>query len=102
MGYDTFTHVKRFYCLVVEPLGVSLYDFLKANDYRGYWMQDIQSFAQQSMQALSFLHQHLKMTHTDLKPENVLLVSMEPGAATAFPREAECLKNRSSKGGPVG
>ena len=38
--YETFTHDSRFYCIVFEPLGTSLYDFLKATDFRGYWMQN--------------------------------------------------------------
>merc|ERR1712003_173990 len=50
--YETFTHEQKFSCLVFEPLGVSLYDFLKTNFFRGFWMQDLQVFAQQSMQAL--------------------------------------------------
>lgn len=94
---DTFTHVNKFFCLVFEPLGVSLYDFLKNNDFRGFWMQDIQSFAKQSMQALMFLHQRLRMTHTDLKPENILLCSMEQPRVERFPREAEWLKTRAGQ-----
>merc|ERR1712217_885332 len=86
--YDSFTHDKRFFCLVFEPLGVSLYDFMKKNHYRGFWMQDIQSMARQSLKALKFLHGELKLAHTDLKPENILLESMEPGRRSHFPREA--------------
>jgi len=103
--YETFTHETKFYCLVFEPLGVSLYDFLKNNGFRGFWTQDIQSFAEQSMQALSFLHDSLKLTHTDLKPENILLYSMEPPRHAAFPREAEWLRAKghdSSKAGALG
>uniref|UniRef100_A0A7S4SLT8 Protein kinase domain-containing protein n=1 Tax=Alexandrium monilatum TaxID=311494 RepID=A0A7S4SLT8_9DINO len=104
--YETFTHEQRFYCLVFEPLGASLYDFLKGNCFRGFWMQDIQSFAQQCMQALMFLHGHLRMTHTDLKPENILLQSMEPPYVDHFPREAEWLRRNGpsspSKGQAAG
>jgi len=92
--YDTFTYEQRFFCLVFEPLGESLYDFLKANDFRGFWVKDIQSFARQCMQALMFLHDRLHMTHTDLKPENILLCSMaEPRPAT-FHREQAWLRAR--------
>lgn len=85
--YDTFIHEAKFFCLVFEPLGVSLYDFLKDNGFRGFWMQDVQEFARQSLEALSFLHDRLKMTHTDLKPENILLVTREPPRTTNFPRQ---------------
>jgi len=94
--YETFTYEQKFYCLVFEPLGVSLYDFLKNNFFRGFWMQDLQSFSQQSMQALQFLHEKLKLTHTDLKPENILLSSMAAPQPAHFPREAEWLRRRRS------
>merc|ERR1719387_1718471 len=32
--YETFVHEAKFFCLVFEPLGTSLYDFLKDNEYR--------------------------------------------------------------------
>mmetsp|Transcript_163230 Transcript_163230/g.301382 ORF Transcript_163230/g.301382 Transcript_163230/m.301382 type:complete len:544 (+) Transcript_163230:106-1737(+) len=92
--YDTFTHESKFYCLVFEPLGVSLYDFLKDNDFRGFWLQDLQSFSRQCMEALRFLHDKLHMTHTDLKPENILLHSMQPAREDTFPRQAEWLRAR--------
>jgi len=98
--YDTFTHDRHF-CLVFEPCGVSLYDFLKSNSFRGFFMQDIQSFARQCLEALGFLHSKLQMTHTDLKPENILLESMEPPRPTNFPRESswqEARKSSKSRG----
>ena len=63
-------------CLVFEPLGKSLYDFIKANNYRGFEIEQMQSIAYQSLKALEFLHT-LKLTHTDLKPENILLKNDE-------------------------
>lgn len=85
--WETFEHGRHF-CLVFEPCGASLYDFLKKNSFRGFWLQDIQTFASQSLAALAFLHERLRMTHTDLKPENILLESMEPARQVDFPREA--------------
>jgi serine/threonine protein kinase len=91
--YDTFVHESKFFCLVFEPLGMSLYDFMKDNDYRGYWLQDIQSYGRQCMRALAFLHDTLRMTHTDLKPENVLLYSQQPAQPSTFPREVEWMRH---------
>lgn len=93
--FDDFP-LDKHYCLVFEPLGVSLYDFLKDNDFRGFWMQDLQSFAKQSMEALSFLHEGLRLTHTDLKPENVLLQSAAPPSASHFPRQGDWQRRRRS------
>jgi len=93
--YDTFSHGRHF-CLVFEPCGVSLYDFLKNNSFRGFWMQDIQSFARQCLEALGFLHSKLQMTHTDLKPENILLECMDPPRQATFPRESTWQEGRKS------
>lgn len=70
--YEAFCHRRKFYCLVTEPLGESLYEFLKSNHFAGYYLTDIQTFAEQSLEALAFLH-GLRLAHTDLKPENILL-----------------------------
>uniref|UniRef100_A0A7S0DTB8 Protein kinase domain-containing protein n=1 Tax=Amorphochlora amoebiformis TaxID=1561963 RepID=A0A7S0DTB8_9EUKA len=63
---------QRHVCLNFEKLGKSLYDFLKANDYRGFKMRHIRSFGRQLLHAIKFCH-GMKLVHTDLKPENILL-----------------------------
>lgn len=87
--YDTFIHDSKFFCLVFEPLGTSMYDFLKKNAFRGFWLQDVQDFARQCLKAVKFLHEELRLTHCDLKPENILLQCREPARPAFFPREAE-------------
>eukprot|EP00742_Colponemidia_sp_Colp-10_P010311 GILJ01011318.1.p1 GENE.GILJ01011318.1~~GILJ01011318.1.p1 ORF type:complete len:375 (+),score=32.29 GILJ01011318.1:26-1126(+) len=64
------------FCLVFEKLGMSLYDFIKKNDYQGFPMKVIQDIGKQILSAVSFLHR-ISLTHTDLKPENVLFVDSE-------------------------
>jgi len=59
-------------CMVFETLGMSLYDFLKSNDYIPFPLYCVQSFARQMLEAVQFLHE-MSLVHTDLKPENVLL-----------------------------
>lgn len=76
---DSFVHKARGVentCLVFEPLGKSLFDFIQANGYRGFEIGHLQSIAYQSLKALEFLHS-LQLTHTDLKPENILLKNDE-------------------------
>ncbi|CAE7317117.1 AFC3 [Symbiodinium natans] len=85
MMSDTFVHRGVYFVMVCELLGDSLYDFLKWNGFRGFWLQDIQNFAKQSLKALKFLHD-LSLTHTDLKPENILLQSREVALVSVFPR----------------
>ncbi|CAE6910555.1 AFC3 [Symbiodinium sp. CCMP2592] len=85
MMSDTFLHQNAYFVMVCELLGDSLYDFLKWNGFRGFWLHDIQNFAKQSLKALKFLHD-LSLTHTDLKPENILLQSREVARVSFFPR----------------
>ena len=66
----------RHYCLVFESLGLSLYDFLKNNDFQPFPLYCVQDFSQQLLSAIEFLHS-LNLIHTDLKPENILLVTRD-------------------------
>lgn len=74
--YAAFEHRGHF-CMVFEPLGPSLYDYLTANQYRPPPLYCVQHFADQLVAAVAFLHE-LRLIHTDLKLENILLVSREP------------------------
>ena len=89
--HTSFLHDSSFFCMVLEPLGCSVYEFTKNNDYRGFWLQDIQIIAKQLLYALNFLHTKMRYTHTDLKPENIMLTSMEPARPEWFPREEFCV-----------
>lgn len=101
--YDTFWHEtegpdpERYFCLAFEPLGVSLYDLLKQNRFRGLWVADIQSVGKQVLEALKFLHDGLDLAHTDLKLENVLFTSTEPLRPAEYPREAAYQQSHRSQ-----
>lgn len=62
--------------MVFEPLGKSLYDFIKMNNYKGFPLKLLQSFFKQILKSIGFLHK-IGYTHTDLKPENILLESQK-------------------------
>jgi len=64
-------------CMVFEPLGCSLYDFVKDHDYRPMPVTDIRIIGRQLLHAVAFLH-GMRLAHTDLKLENVLLVRSDP------------------------
>lgn len=102
--YDSFFHDTedgaRLICLVCEVLGMSLHDLMKQNQYRGFWVQDIQSISMQCLQALNFMHTELSLTHTDLKIENILFVSTEPPQEWGFLREASWQEGRERIGMP--
>lgn len=67
---NELTGIKHF-CIVFDPLGESLYDFIKMNKYRGFPIQTIKKFSKELLTALYNIHS-LSLTHTDLKPENIL------------------------------
>ena len=81
--YRSFLH-RGHMCLVFEPLGVSLYDYLTANEYQPLPLYCVQAFSDQLVRAISFLHE-MKLVHTDLKLENVLLCDTDPLETTDKP-----------------
>jgi len=82
---------KEWGCLVMERLGLSLFDFVRANGEAGLEIRVIQSIARQILSCLAFLHKQL-LTHTDIKHKNVLLVSTEHHIVTDsknFPKQVQ-------------
>lgn len=69
---DCFEY-RNHVCMSFDLLGQSVFDFLKENRFRPFPPNHIQHFAHQLLVSVSFLH-NLGLIHTDLKPENVLLV----------------------------
>ncbi|KRX98220.1 Dual specificity protein kinase CLK2 [Trichinella pseudospiralis] len=70
--FNYFGHM----CLVFPMMGLSVFDFLKTNNYYPYPMHQVRHIAYQLCYAVNFMHQN-HLTHTDLKPENLLFVHPE-------------------------
>lgn len=74
--YGSFTcniGSRKHVCIAFERLGRSLYEFVKKNKYRGFRACDLRPIARQIIHSVRFCHAQ-KLTHTDLKLENVLFV----------------------------
>jgi len=69
---STFNHHGHI-CLAFPKLGKSVFDFMKENLYQPYPMLQVQHISYQLLTSVEFLHS-IKLTHTDLKPENMLFV----------------------------
>ena len=84
---DWFDHCDQV-CIVFEELGPSLFDTLQKNNFKGFSLSLIRSFAEQlltsvhrlfypslslSLSYLLDIHSRMSLIHTDIKPENILL-----------------------------
>ncbi|CAA6663147.1 unnamed protein product [Spirodela intermedia] len=65
----------QHHCLVVEFLGDSLLRLIRYNRYKGLGLNRVREICRSILSGLDYLHRELGIIHTDLKPENVLLVS---------------------------
>ncbi|PKI83788.1 Kns1p [Malassezia vespertilionis] len=92
---ETFDY-RNHVCIVSELLDRSVFDFLKDNQFQPFLCRNIWHFAQQLLHSIAFLHK-LSLIHTDLKPENVLLVDasfdMAPTSRRSNARKKRVLRN---------
>ncbi|XP_033221930.1 dual specificity protein kinase CLK2 isoform X2 [Belonocnema kinseyi] len=63
-------------CIAFEMLGLSVFDFLRNNNYQPYPLDQVRHIGYQLCYSVKFLHDN-KLTHTDLKPENILFVDSD-------------------------
>ena len=81
-------------CILFEKLGKSVYDVLKENDHCPYPMDQVRHIAYQLVFSVNFLHEN-GLTHTDLKPENMLFVNddyVEANRGVSDPETVRVLK----------
>ncbi|XP_067643162.1 SRSF protein kinase 3 isoform X2 [Eurosta solidaginis] len=64
----------KHYCLVFEALGCSLYKLIVKNNYQGLAIAQVRNIIKQVLEGLDYLHTKCNIIHTDIKPENILLV----------------------------
>ncbi|EXJ57793.1 CMGC/DYRK/DYRK2 protein kinase [Cladophialophora psammophila CBS 110553] len=72
VNFDQSFYFRGHLCISTDLLGMNLYEFIKAHDFRGFSLKLIRRFTKQLLQCLVLL-QHHKVIHCDLKPENILL-----------------------------
>lgn len=60
-------------CMVYEMLGDNLNTLMKKYEYKGLPIEIVKKITKNLLYGFDFLHKKCKITHTDIKPENVLL-----------------------------
>lgn len=75
---DHFKHAGpngQHLCLVFEFLGDSLLRLIRYSHYKGLELNKVREICRSILSGLDYLHRELGIIHSDLKPENLLLVS---------------------------
>ena len=62
-------------CMVFEVLGHNLLKFIIESNYEGIPMLNVKVIIKQVLEGLTYLHSKCGIIHTDIKPENVLVVA---------------------------
>jgi dual specificity tyrosine-phosphorylation-regulated kinase 2/3/4 len=88
-GYFYF---RNHLCITFEPLSLNLYEFIKSYNFRGLQLSVIKKFATQLLTSLAFLRKE-KVIHCDLKPENVLLKSLNKTVIRLIDFGSSCFEN---------
>eukprot|EP00897_Mesotaenium_endlicherianum_P004741 jgi/Mesen1/4295/ME000022S03587 len=74
---DHFKHLGPYgthVCMVFEHLGDNLLTLIKRHNFRGIPLAQVKELSRRILVGLDYLHRQLSIIHTDLKPENVLLL----------------------------
>jgi dual specificity tyrosine-phosphorylation-regulated kinase 2/3/4 len=88
-GYFYF---RNHLCITFEPLSLNLYEYIKANNFRGMSLSLVRRMAHQLLQTLSFLIKE-NTIHCDLKPENILLKSTSKSNIRVIDFGSSCFAN---------
>ncbi|KAF2087325.1 hypothetical protein K490DRAFT_12377, partial [Saccharata proteae CBS 121410] len=72
INFTQHFYFRGHLCISTELLGMNLYEFIKAHEFRGFSLKLIRRFAKQILSSLVLL-KGKRVIHCDLKPENILL-----------------------------
>ena len=92
VSFDQSFYFRGHLCISTDLLGMNLYEFIKAHDFRGFSLKLIRRFTKQLLQCLLLL-QHHKVIHCDLKPENVLLAHPVHSEIKVIDFGSSCFEN---------
>ena len=92
VNFDQSFYFRGHLCISTDLLGMNLYEFIKAHDFRGFSLKLIRRFTKQLLNSLILLHNH-KVIHCDLKPENILLAHPVHSEIKVIDFGSSCFEN---------
>ncbi|ODV94505.1 hypothetical protein PACTADRAFT_51327 [Pachysolen tannophilus NRRL Y-2460] len=75
--YFNHFHFRGHMCISTEYLPINLFQVLELAHFKGFEISIVANFAKQLLTSLEFLHENLQLVHCDLKPENIMLTSLD-------------------------
>jgi dual specificity tyrosine-phosphorylation-regulated kinase 2/3/4 len=79
-------------CISTELLGMNLYEFIKAYEFKGFPLPLIRRFTKQMLSSLILLKSK-RVIHCDLKPENILLAHPMHSEIKVIDFGSSCFEN---------
>ena len=79
-------------CISTELLGMNLYEFIKAYEFKGFSLTLIRRFTKQMLSSLCLL-KGKRVIHCDLKPENILLAHPMHSEIKVIDFGSSCFEN---------
>jgi dual specificity tyrosine-phosphorylation-regulated kinase 2/3/4 len=79
-------------CISTELLGMNLYEFIKAHEFKGFPLPLIRRFTKQMLSSLVLL-KGKRVIHCDLKPENILLAHPMHSEIKVIDFGSSCFEN---------
>lgn len=80
-------------CISTELLGINLYEFIKAYEFKGFPLVLIRRFTKQILSSLLLLKSK-RVIHCDLKPENILLAHPMHSEIKVIDFGSSCFENQ--------
>jgi dual specificity tyrosine-phosphorylation-regulated kinase 2/3/4 len=86
-------YFRKHLIISFELFSINLYEFIKANNFRGVPLSLVRRFAIQILQSLKFLEEE-NIIHCDLKPENILLKSEDKSGIKIIDFGSSCFADQ--------
>jgi dual specificity tyrosine-phosphorylation-regulated kinase 2/3/4 len=92
INFTQHFYFRGHLCISTELLGINLYEFIKAYEFKGFPLPLIRRFTKQILSSLILL-KGKRVIHCDLKPENILLAHPMHSEIKVIDFGSSCFEN---------